>query len=49
MLNLAKDLSYKLNYDEGLANSFWFLGKYYKKLGKYPDALDAYYSQPGNF
>ena len=41
-VNLAKELSVKLNYTEGLANSFWFMGKYYKKLGKYPEALDAY-------
>jgi adenylate cyclase len=41
-VNLAKNLSRKLNYDEGVAKSFWYLGKYYKKLGKYPETLDAY-------
>ncbi|HEV8508592.1 MAG TPA: adenylate/guanylate cyclase domain-containing protein [Chitinophagaceae bacterium] len=40
--NLAKELSLKLNYNEGLANSFWYVGKYYKKLGKYPETLGAY-------
>ena len=41
-VNLAKNLSLKLNYDEGVANSYRYLGKYYKKLGKYPETLDAY-------
>src|SRR6478609_6226803 len=41
-VNSARDLSFKLNYDEGVASSFRFLGKYYKKLGKYPESLDAY-------
>src|SRR6476619_3325565 len=41
-LNSAKDLCIKLNYEDGLANSYRFLGKYYKKLGKYPESLDAY-------
>jgi len=41
-VNSARNLSLKLNYDEGTANSFRFLGKYYKKLGKYPESLDAY-------
>src|SRR5689334_9429180 len=39
-VNLAKNLSLKLNYDEGVANSYRYLGKYYKKLGKYPETLD---------
>jgi len=41
-VNSARALSLKLNYDEGVANSFRFLGKYYKKLGKYPESLDAF-------
>src|SRR6185369_18070764 len=38
----AKDMSIKINYDEGLANSYRFLGNYYKKLGQYPETIDAY-------
>ena len=39
---LAKDISLKINYDEGLGSSYRFLGNYYKKLGKYPESIDAW-------
>jgi len=40
--NAAKDLSLKIKYDAGLANSYRFLGATYKKQGKFPETLDAY-------
>lgn len=40
----AKDLSGKIGYDAGLADSYGVLGVYYKKWGKYRESLDAYTS-----
>ncbi len=40
--NSAKDLFLKLNDGDGAANSFRFIGNCLKKLGKYPESLDAY-------
>src|SRR5262249_20748661 len=38
----AKDLSVKMGYDDGLADSYRVLGVFYKKWGKYRESLDAY-------
>src|SRR5438045_987850 len=39
---LARDLSVKIKYDEGIGNSYSLLGNCYKRLGKYSESLDAY-------
>jgi len=40
----ARDLAAKLGYNEGLGDAYRLLGVYYKKWGKYREALDAYTS-----